>query len=121
MMSSNSPLQIINQKEAELRGRLEAAQQQLEAQLQSARDEAKRRITQADQAGHAEAQALYGQSLETARREAEAIVAAAHEQAEALRRQAEARLDFAAGRIVELVLTSHLASDGDTIKNTGRP
>lgn len=109
MMPSKAPLQIINQKELELRHRVEAAQQQLDIRLQAARDEAKQQIAQAEQAGRTEAEALYEQRLEEARREAEAIVAAAHDQAGALRRQASARLDIAAGRIVELVLAADLS------------
>ena len=99
-----SPLQAINQKELELRRRIEEAHRQAEARIQAARQEAEQIIARADREGRVEAGALYQFEIEETQREAEAIVAAAHEDATALRCQATERLDNAARRIVELVL-----------------
>ena len=104
MVSSNSPLQVINQKESELRHRIEEARRRAEGQIQSVREEAKQTIAQANQKGQAEAKAFYEQGIEEAKCEAEAIVAAAHQEATVLRRQTVTRLDEAVRQIVELVL-----------------
>ena len=102
---SVSPLQVIKQKELDLRQRVEAAHRQAEAKIQAAREEAKQIIARADQEGRAEANVFYQRGIEEAKQEAETIVAAAHEEAVALRHRAMARLDDAASWIVELVLT----------------
>jgi vacuolar-type H+-ATPase subunit H len=99
-----SPLQAINQKELDLRHRVEEAHRQAEAQIQAAREEAEQTIAQADRAGQAEAKALYQRGIEEAQQEAEAIVTTAYEEAAALRRWTTGRLDKAASQIVELVL-----------------
>jgi vacuolar-type H+-ATPase subunit H len=101
---SVSPLQVIKQKESDLRQRVEAAHRQAEAKIQAAREEAKQTIAQADQEGRAEANAFYQRGIQEAVHEAETIVAAAHEESVALRHQATARLNDAARWIVELVL-----------------
>jgi vacuolar-type H+-ATPase subunit H len=115
MADSISPLQAINQKELELRRRIEAARRKVEAQIQSAREEAKQTIAQADRAGQKEAGLLYECGIEEARQEAETVVAAARENAVALRRQVTANLDEAAGQILQLVLPARLKSRSDTI------
>jgi vacuolar-type H+-ATPase subunit H len=104
MTDSVSPLQAINQKESELRRRIEEAYRQAEARIQAARQEAEQIIARADREGRVEAEALYQREIEEAQRQAKAIVAAADEDATALRCQAAERLDNAARRIVELVL-----------------
>ena len=99
-----SPLQAINKRELELRRRTEEARRHAEARIQAARQEAEQIIARADREGRVEAEALYQQEIEEAQRESKAIVAAADEDATALRCQAAERLDNAARRIVELVL-----------------
>jgi vacuolar-type H+-ATPase subunit H len=99
-----SPLEVIKQKELDLRQRVEEARRQAEARIQAARQEAEQTIAQAEREGRAEAEALYQRGIEEARREAEAILAAAHEEAAALRRRATTRLDDAARQIAELAL-----------------
>ena len=106
MAGSASPLQVIKQKESDLRLRVEEARRQAEANIQAAREEADQIIAQADQEGRAAAEARYQRGIEEARQEAEAIAAAAHEEAAALRRWAMVRLDDAVRQIVELVLPS---------------
>lgn len=101
-----SPLQVIQQKESDLRLRVEEAHRQAEAHIQAAREEVDQTIAQADQEGRATAEALYQQGIEEARQEAEAIIAAAHKEAAALRHRAMVRLDDAVSYIVELVLPS---------------
>ena len=108
MGDSTSPLQAINQKELDLRRRLEAAQLQAESLRQAARTEAAQLIDQADREARVEAEALYQQGIEQARQEAEALVAKGDMQASALRRRAMAELDKAAHKIVELVLPKNL-------------
>ncbi len=104
MIDPISPLQAIHQKELELRRRVEEARRQVEAKIQAAREEAEHTVARADHKGRMEAEAFYQRGIEEAKREAEAMVTAAHEEAAALRRQAAARLNDAARRIVELVL-----------------
>jgi vacuolar-type H+-ATPase subunit H len=104
-----SPLQAINQKELEVRRRVEEAHRRAEAQIQAAHEEAEQTITQADREGQAEAKALYQQKIKEAQQEAEAIVAAAHGEAAVLNCQATARLDEAVRQIVALVLPSMTA------------
>jgi vacuolar-type H+-ATPase subunit H len=106
MASTHSPLHVINDRELDLRQRVEEARRQAEIRIQAARAEAEQTIAQADREGRAEAAALFQRGIEEARREAEAIVAAAHEEAVALRRQAMAGLDDAARQIVEFALPS---------------
>ena len=115
MVNSISPLQAINQKELELRQRVEEAHRRAEGQIQSAREEAKQTVAQADRNGQAEAKALYERGIEEARREAEAIVAVAHDKAAALRSQTSVRLDEAAKQIAKLVLPDRCASGPDSI------
>lgn len=99
-----SPLQVIKHRELDLSRRVEEVQRQAEARIQAAREEARQIIAQAQQEGRSEADAFYQRGIEAAGREAETIVAAAHQEADALRRQATARLEDAAQRIVEFVL-----------------
>ena len=106
MAGPESPLQIINQKELDLRERVEVARRQAEEEIQSARREAEQTIAQADREGRADAEALYQRGIEGVQQEAEAILAAAHEEAAALRRRATARLTDAVRQIVELALPS---------------
>lgn len=113
MVGSISPLQVINQKELELRHRIEEARRGAEGQIQSARKEAEQIITQANQKGQAEAKALYEQRIEEARREAETIVATAHQEATTLHHQTAARLDEAVRQIVELVLSVGVSPSKD--------
>ena len=101
-----SPLQVIQQKESDLRLRVEEAHRQAEAHIQATREEADQTIAQADQEGRATAEALYQRGIEEARQEADAIIAAAHKEAAALRQRAMVRLDDAVSYIVELVLPS---------------
>ena len=115
MADSISPLQAINQKELELRRRIEEARRKAEAQIQSTREEAKQTTAQADREGQAEAKVLYERGIEEARQEAETVVTAAKEKAVALRRQVTANLDEAAGQILQLVLPARLKSRSDTI------
>ena len=114
MVDPISPLQAINQKELELRHRIEAARRKFEAQIQTAREEAKQIVAQADRAGQAEAELLYERGIEEARQESETIVTAAREQAVALRRQGTANLDEAAGQILQLVLPTRPKSHSNT-------
>ena len=106
-----SPLQVIQHKELDLSRRVEEARRQAEAKIQAAREEARQIIAQADQEGRAEADTIYQRGIEAARSEAETVVAAAHQEADALRRQATARLDDAAMHIVDIVLPTQ-ASPG---------
>ncbi len=105
MIDTTSPLQAINNKELDLRRRVEEAHRQAEAQIQAARKAAKEIIAQADEKGQAEAEAIFQQDVEEARQQAEAIVTAAHKDAATLRAQATPRLDEVAERIVALVLS----------------
>lgn len=114
MVDSISSLQVINQKESELRHRVEEARRRAEGQIQSVREEANQTIARANQKGQAEAKALYEQRIEEARQEAEAIVATAHQEASTLRRQAVARLDEAVRQIVKLVLPVEVSLSEDT-------
>jgi vacuolar-type H+-ATPase subunit H len=95
MLGPVSPLQVIKQKELELRQQVEAARQQAAARVQAARAEAEQTVRRADQAGRAEAAACY--------QDGKAIITTATEEAAALRRQAMARLDGVAKQIVEWV------------------
>ncbi|MEW5958683.1 MAG: V-type ATPase subunit subunit G family protein [Chloroflexota bacterium] len=104
MIEATSPLHTINQKELELRRRVEAAQGQAEARLQAAHQEAQKIMAQAEQEGRTEAEAIFQRGVEEARQQAEAIVAAAVDKAATLRARAMTRLDEVAERIVELVL-----------------
>jgi vacuolar-type H+-ATPase subunit H len=110
MMDRTSPLQAINQKELDLRRRVEEADRQAEAQLLAAGREAQKIIEQAHRAGQAEAEALFQQGVGVARRQAEAIVVAAYEEAATLRLKARPRLDEVAERIVAFVLAGEDAA-----------
>jgi vacuolar-type H+-ATPase subunit H len=104
MVDTTSPLKAIHQKELALRRQVEKAHCRAEAQIQAARQEAENVITQADREGQAKARAMFQQGLEEARQQAEAIVAAAYEEAAALRLRAKPRLDEVAERIVTFIL-----------------
>ena len=104
MTDQVSPLQAINQKELELRRRVEAAHRQAETRLQTAHDEAQKIIAQAERDSRVEAEAIFQRGVTEARQQAEAIVAAARTEAAALRARVLPRLDEVAERIVELVL-----------------
>lgn len=108
MTQSVSPLQVIQQKEAELRRRLEEARQKAEADIEAARTEARHLVDQAHRQGQSEAEALYQQGIRRAEQEAEAIIDAAHKEAKTLRRQAKSRLEDAVNQIVQLVLPSQI-------------
>lgn len=99
-----SPLQTINQKEIELRRRVEEAHSYAEAQIRAAQKEARKVIARADRAGQIEAQAIYRRGVDKAQQQAESIVTTAREEAASLRSRAMIRLDQVAGRIVKLVL-----------------
>ncbi len=103
MPSTVSLLQIIKQKELDLRQQVEAARQQVAARIQAGRVEAEQSIQRANQAGRVEAAAYYRDGVEQAHREAKAITTAATEEAAALRRQAMPRLDEVARQIAEFV------------------
>lgn len=118
MSNHVSPLQVIHQKELELKRRIEAAQERMESRLQAAREAAARTIAQAEQTGKSEAEALYKQGLESARREAEAILAAAQAEAGELRRRARLRLEEAARHIVELILPAVLDQQPPAVEIT---
>jgi vacuolar-type H+-ATPase subunit H len=109
MKERPSPLQAINQKEFDLRRRVDEADRQAEAQIRAAGQEAQSIIEQAHRAGQAEAEALFQQGVGAARRQADAIVAAAYEEAAALRLRAKLRLTEVADRIVLLVLAGEEA------------
>lgn len=103
--TNTSPvLQVINQKELELRRAVEKARQQADALILAAREEAKQNRAQAEQAARAEAEALYQRGLEEARQEAKLLLETANQQAATLRRQTSVRLNSAARQIVALVL-----------------
>lgn len=104
MIETISPLHAINEKELELRRRVEAAQRQAEARLRTAHEEAKNTLIEAERAGRAEAEVIFQRGLDEARQQAEAIVAAAHTEAAALRAQATAKLDTVAEQITTWVL-----------------
>lgn len=106
MADSTSPLHTINQKELELRRRIEEAHRQAEELLQAAHAEAEQIVAQADQDARAAAEARYQQGIEAAQAEAEALITKATEQATALHQQATANLDRAVRRIIEMVLPS---------------
>jgi vacuolar-type H+-ATPase subunit H len=95
-------LQRINDKEAELRRRIEAAERQAQAQLQTAQQEAEQCLRQAEAEARREAEWLYQQGIEAAQREAQAIVKAAQERA-AAQQQVERSLPHVASHIVALV------------------
>jgi vacuolar-type H+-ATPase subunit H len=103
MPGSVSPLQVIKEKELDLRQQVDAARQQAEARIQAARAEAEQSVQRADQAGRAEAAAYYQDGIEQAHREAKAITTAATEEADTLRRKAMPRLGEVARQIAELV------------------
>jgi vacuolar-type H+-ATPase subunit H len=103
MLGSDSPLQVIKQRELDLRLKIGAARQQADTRIQAARAEAEQSIRSADEAGRAEAAASYQAGIEQAHREADGVTRAAVEEAGALRRVAMTRLDEAATQIVELV------------------
>jgi vacuolar-type H+-ATPase subunit H len=103
MPGPDSPLQVIKQKELDLRQQVEAARHEAAARILAARVEAELTIQRADNAGRAEAAAHYRDGIEQARQEAKAITTAATEEAVALRFLAMARLDEVARQIVELV------------------
>ena len=103
MPGPDSPLQVIKQKELDLRQQVEAARQEAAARIQAVRVEAEQSIQRADQAGRAKAAAHYQDGIEQAHQEAKAITTAAADEAAALRRLAMARLDEVAKQIVELV------------------
>ena len=105
-MSQLPPLEAISAKETEIRQRLAAARAQAEADKKAALTAAGHRLEQARQAGQVEAKAHYQQGMAQAEQEAAAIIAGAHAEAAALRRQAESRLDDAARRLVELITTT---------------
>lgn len=103
MPGSVSPLQVIKQRELDLRQQVEAARRQAEARLYAARVEGEQSVQRADQAGRSEASACYQDAIDQAYREAKAITTAANEEATALRLRANTRLDEVAVQIVELV------------------
>lgn len=103
MSGLDSPLQVIKQKESELRQQAEAARRQAAARIQAARAEAERRVQEADAQGRAEAAAEYQARIEQAHQEAKAITTAANEEATELRRLAMSRLDNVARQIAEWV------------------
>ena len=108
MIGTVSPLQVIKQKELDIRQQLEDAYRQAETSVQAARAKAEQTIAQADQEGRTEAEALYQRRIEEVQQKAEGIVAAAHEEADVLRRLAMARMDEAVRRILELALPNGL-------------
>jgi vacuolar-type H+-ATPase subunit H len=110
MTESTSVLAIINQKELELRRRVEEAQRQAETLIQAARHKAEQMIVQADEQARLEAEVLHKHGIEEANEEAEALITAAGEQAAALQWQAKARLGDVARQIVALVLPAGSSS-----------
>lgn len=104
MAQTASPLQVIHQKEVELKRRLEEARQKAEADVEAAREEARQTITLAHHQGQAEAEALYQQGIQRVEQEAEVILDTAHEEAITLRRQAKTRLEDVVTQIVQFVL-----------------
>lgn len=110
MTDQISPLHAINQKELELRRRLEAAHRQAEARLQAAHDEAQKIIAQAERDGRAEAEAIFQRGVAEARQQAEAIIAAAQAEAALLRARVLPRLEEVAEQIVEWVLPGQSSS-----------
>ncbi len=105
-MDSQSPLEAISSKEAELRRRLEAAKMRADAQIEAARDAAKRLIEQADLEGRAEAETRYRLGLTEVEQEAEAIVNTAQNAAQTLRQTAEASANDAIRKLVNLVIST---------------
>jgi vacuolar-type H+-ATPase subunit H len=97
-------LSLINRKETEIRHQVAEAQHRAAALVQAAREEAELRLAQADQEARAEAERLYQCGLEEANEKAEILLSTAQEQAAALRRLAQARLDKAAWNLVNLIL-----------------
>ena len=104
MAQTASPLQIIQQKEVELKRRLEEARQKAEAEAEAAREEARQLVAQAHRQGQAEAEALYQQGIQRVEQESEAVLDTAHKEAITLRRQAKTRLEDAVTHIVQFVL-----------------
>jgi vacuolar-type H+-ATPase subunit H len=117
MPSLDSPLQVIKQKEAELRQQTEAARQQAAARIQAVRAEAEQMVRDADAKGRAEATADYQVQIEQAHQEAKAITTAASEEAAELRRLAMSRLDDVARRIAEWV---YAPSNGESSDHRGK-
>ena len=110
MTPSNSTLQIINEKEADLRRRIEIAHHQAAARLQAARSEAEQSIDQAGQEARQEAERLYRRGIEQAHQEAQSIVNAAKEEAASQERQALDNLQNVARYIMGLVLPEEILS-----------
>jgi vacuolar-type H+-ATPase subunit H len=108
MAQTASPLQVIQQKEAELKHRLEEARQKAEADIEAAREEARQLVDLAHRQGQAEAEALYQKGIQRVEQEAEAVLDAAHKEEITLRRQAKTRLEDAVTQIVQLVLPSQI-------------
>jgi vacuolar-type H+-ATPase subunit H len=104
LVNFSSPLEVINQKELELRHTIEKVQQQADALLRAAREEAKQSLAQAEQAAQAEADMLYQCGLDEARQQAAMLLETADEEAAALRRQTTTRLGAAVRQIVAWVL-----------------
>lgn len=66
MIETISPLHAINEKELELRRRVEAAQRQAEARLRTAHEEAKNTLMEAERAGRAEAEVIFQRGVDEA-------------------------------------------------------
>jgi vacuolar-type H+-ATPase subunit H len=117
MLGLDSPLQLIKQKESDLRQQTEVARREAAARMQAARAEAEQLVRDADARGRAEATAEYQARIEQAHQEAQAITTAASEEAAALRRLAMSRLDEVAKRIAEWV---YAPSNGESSDHRGK-
>lgn len=113
MPGPDFPLQVIKQRELDLRQQVEAARQLAQARIQAARAEAEQSVRRADQEGRAEAAASYRAGIEQAHRNAQAITDAAVEEAAALRRRAMSRQDEVARQIAEFVYAAFNGEGSD--------
>jgi vacuolar-type H+-ATPase subunit H len=116
MPGLDSPLQVIKQKESDLRQEVEAARRETAARLRVARAEAEQMVRDADAGGRAEAAADYQARIEQTHQEAKAITTAASEETAAMRRLAMSRLDDVAKQIAEWV---YAPSNGESSDHRG--
>ena len=108
-----SPLQVINQKELELRRCTREARQRVEGRIQAAHEEARQIVARAEREIRDEARTLYDRGIEQARQEADAALAAARKEAQVLRDRVSARFDNAVEQILTIILPAHSTGQQD--------
>lgn len=99
-----SPLDQIQQAEAEVARRIAAAREGAEVTLQEARAQMVELQRQARETGRSEGQMQYQEIVSRAEDEARALIARAHRGAEILRRQGESCMDAAVREAVQFII-----------------